>query len=89
MYDISMFPHIEIGDNVYVGGCVGEITNITDTEVTVSGVYTYYMGENKPGYSEPWTFVYRRADFNFFNLNPEDNNIIWNLDGTRALRYIE
>ena len=52
----------KIGHWVWVGGCTGMISNITDDEVTVSGVYTYYMGKNRPGHRESWRFSYQLYD---------------------------
>ena len=50
---------LEIGRLVDVGGCVGTISKITDTKVTVDGVYFYY---GNPSMAEPWSFLYAKAD---------------------------
>lgn len=65
-----------IGDNVYVGGCVGAITDIYNDKVEVSGVYFYYDIEIDWGeefesfFEEPWCFIYSLQEFN--------DSIVWN-----------
>jgi hypothetical protein len=49
---IDYVPHI--GQLIDVGSCVGKVTDITDTLLTVSGVYHYSDGEQ-----DHWTFHYK------------------------------
>jgi len=56
-----------IGMKVYVGGCVGEICQIDETQVVVSGKYFYSMT-----YSEDWIAVYNLDDV----LSLDENKIL-------------
>ena len=49
---------LSLDQRVEVGGCVGKVSELTETEVVVRGTY-YYVG----GPSEPWRFVYDRRVF--------------------------
>jgi hypothetical protein len=53
---------MKIGDSVHVGGCVGAITEISETEVVVKGTYTY-PGDEKITRVDNWVFTYERKQF--------------------------
>ena len=50
-----------LGAMVDVGGCVGTISKITDTQVVVKGVFHYSDGGDG-GYAESWAEAFDRAE---------------------------
>lgn len=80
---------VALKEQVDVGGCVGEITEIADKVVIVSGIYHYSDGGNKDtGYAEPWDHKYPIEEFKKIKeyRRRYDGKKIWN---AKALEPIE
>ena len=57
---------LEVGSYAYVGGCVGQVTRITngDKRVEVRGIYIDVI----TGEPDPWHFLYENVDVETLTL---------------------